>query len=151
MELVTDQPGQTYYLRFHFPEGGRAVYRRELDPLGGPPYPAGQLYADSNQEAGALWGRIMGPSSSGPGPDGGVPADGSPSIDGTAGVDAAVVADGGGPGTDSGNGQGGGGSGGCGCRLNDSSSGAVQVPWLLLMLLITAAGILNHHRNRGGK
>lgn len=71
-------PGQTYYVRFHFPGGGFAVYRRELDPAGQPVYPAGQLYADTSPESGALWGRILGPAPQSDPPDGGLPDAGPP-------------------------------------------------------------------------
>jgi len=55
-------PGDTYYLRFEFPDsGGYAVYTRTSDPNGSPVYPEGRLYANDDEQEGSIWGRIMGP------------------------------------------------------------------------------------------
>lgn len=53
-------PGKTYFVRFNFPEGGRAVYTQDKDPQGNPPFPPGTLYADGNVQQGALAGRVLG-------------------------------------------------------------------------------------------
>lgn len=129
---VVVTPGQTYYVRFHFPEGGYAVYRRETDPAGQPVYPAGQLYAENSPEPGALWGRILGPAPAAPGPDGGVddagPPDASPPDSGLPPADAAPAA------ADAS--TGGGSDSGCACDTHPTGPGPGLPPTLLLALVL---------------
>ncbi len=118
--------GETYHVRYHFPDGWSVAYTSAADPLGQDHYAGGEATADGVSQGVDLWGRVMGPRTAVGDDDDDAAGDDDAGDDDAAGDD-----DVGAPGdVDAG------GEGGCGCSAAGWRSGPSAVLAAGAVLLI---------------